>query len=133
MFLYNKQEGVREDSLFLFSIVLLILNIIILKTIRLDIIIIKQKTVCHKADTQFLKFISLLFIIYSFYCFKNHYLTRPRFLRVALSNIKYLRYCFSERIVCMYFKSLLIALPTIASRSSAGAIAAFIISAVKFL
>ena len=45
MFLYNKQEGVREDSLFLFSIVLLILNIIILKTIRLDIIIIKQKTV----------------------------------------------------------------------------------------
>ena len=60
MFLYNKQEGVREDSLFLLSIVLLILNIIILKTIRLDIIIIKQKTVCHKADTQFLKFISLL-------------------------------------------------------------------------
>lgn len=60
MFLYNKQEGVREDSLFLFSIVLLILNIIILKTIRLDIIIIKQKTVCHKDDTQFLKFISLL-------------------------------------------------------------------------
>ena len=60
MFLYNKQEGVREDSLFLFSIVLLILNIIILKTIRLDIIIIKQKTVCHKADTQILKFISLL-------------------------------------------------------------------------
>lgn len=60
MFLYNKQEGVREDSLFLFSIVLLILNIINLKTIRLDIIIIKQKTVCHKVDTQFLKFISLL-------------------------------------------------------------------------
>lgn len=129
MFLYNKQEGVREDSLFCF----------LLRSIKFEYnlfekkISLKTKKLCAKKLTHSSLNLSLSYYNISFLCFKNHYLMRPRFLRVALSNIKYLRYCFSERIVCMYFKSLLIALPTIASRSSAGAIAAFIISAVKFL
>ena len=133
MFLYNKQEGVREDSLFCFLLRSIKFEYNQFKTIRLETIILKtKKTVCQKLTHSFSK-LSLSYHNNFFFCFKNHYLMRPRFLRVALSNIKYLRYCFSERIVCMYFKSLLIALPTIASRSSAGAIAAFIISAVKFL
>ena len=61
MFLYNKQEGVREDSLFCFLLRSIKFEYNQFKTIRLETIIFKtKKTVCQKADTQFLKIISLL-------------------------------------------------------------------------